>query len=730
MHKSSTAVPASEEVIQVNDQFYILATSPRVDEQTRVLKQGDTFAVFDRFGDVQPAGLGEEGIYHEGTRFLSRLRLLVNDRRPLLLSSTVREDNLLLTVDLTNPDHSVDGELVLARDTVHVFRSSFLWSGTCYNKIRVHNFALRPITVSLTLLFAADFVDIFEVRGIKRERRGTPLPPRVEDSFVELAYKGLDEVVRRTRLSFSPAPAEVSESSAHYEATIPPQRDQVFYVVVSCNWGEGLEIVPFEKAAIGAAGQLNQVRTNDAILRTSNELFNDWLNRSAADLHMMVTHTAKGPYPYAGVPWFNTVFGRDGLITALEYLWINPELARGVLGFLAATQADALRPHQDAEPGKILHEMRRGEMAALGEIPFGQYYGTVDATPLFIMLASAYYRRTADQAFIESIWSNIERGLGWIEKYGDSDGDGFYDYMRRSPKGLVTQGWKDSFDSVFHADGALADGPIALCEVQGYVYAAWRAASELAMVLGFTERAEQYIRKADRLQEKFEEAFWCEDLSTYALALDGQKRPCRVRSSNAGHCLFAGIASPLRANRVAQTLLDETSFSGFGIRTVPTTEARYNPMSYHNGSIWPHDNALIALGFARYGLQHHAQKILTGLFDASLFMDLRRMPELFCGFERRSGEGPTLYPVACAPQAWAAGSVFLLVQACLGLTIDAPRAQIRFFRPSLPESLQRLWIQNLRAGTASVDLYIERHTNDVGVSLTRREGNVDVLVVK
>jgi glycogen debranching enzyme len=730
MLKSSKVVPALEEVIQVNDRFYILATSPRVDEQTRVLKQGDTFAVFDRFGDIQPAGLGEEGLYHEGTRFLSRLRLLINERRPLLLSSTVREDNLLLTVDLTNPDHKFDGEMVLARDTIHVFRTSFLWKGICYNRIEIRNFALRPIRAPLRLVFAADFVDIFEVRGMERKRRGTSLPARVEPSFVELAYRGLDNTVRRTRISFSPPPNELSETSAAYEVEVPPQETRSLYISIACNAGEPSAAVPFEAAAASAASEMQGLRANDAMLRTSNELFNDWLNRSAADLHMMVTHTASGPYPYAGVPWFSTFFGRDGIITALEYLWINPQLARGVLGYLAATQATAVNLEQDAEPGKILHEARRGEMAALGEIPFGQYYGSVDATPLFVMLASAYYRRSADLAFIETIWPNIERALHWMEAYGDSDGDGFCDYVRKTDKGLVTQGWKDSIDSVFHADGALAEAPVALCEVQGYVYAAWRAAAELATSLGFDERAARYADNADRLQEQFEEAFWCEDLSTYALALDRHKRPCRVRTSNAGHCLFSGIANSLRALRVARTLLDEASFSGWGIRTVAASESRYNPMSYHNGSIWPHDNALIALGFARYGLQHEAQRILTGLFDASIYMDLRRMPELFCGFARRESEGPTRYPVACAPQAWAAGSVFLLVQACLGLTIDAPRAQIRFFRPALPESLQRLWIQNLRAGTALVDLYIERHPSDVSVSLVRREGNVDVLVVK
>jgi glycogen debranching enzyme len=730
MHKLSTPIHPPDEVIQVNDRFYILASSPRVDEQTRVLKQGDTFVVFDRYGDIQPAGLGEEGLYHEGTRYLSRLRLLVHDRRPLLLSSTVRGDNLLLAVDLTNSDYSVNGDVVLERDTIHVFRKSFLWRGSCYNRVQVRNFALRPIKVSLAVLFAADFVDIFEVRGMRREQRGTILAPHVEKAAIELSYRGLDDVVRRTRLSFSPTPSELSETSAVYEIEVPAHGSQEVDLCVACDTGKEREPAAFDKAVVQAAAEIDDLRTHDATIRASNELFNDWLDRSAADLHMMVTQTPNGPYPYAGVPWFNTVFGRDGIITALEYLWINPRLARGVLGYLAATQATEVNPEQDAEPGKILHETRRGEMAALGEIPFGKYYGTADATPLFVMLASAYYRRTADQAFIESIWQNIERALGWIENYGDSDGDGFCDYARKTDKGLQTQGWKDSVDSVFHADGTLAEPPVALCEVQGYVYAAWRAAAELATALGFSERAARYGGNADRLQERFEAAFWCDELSTYALALDKDKRPCRVRTSNPGHCLFAGIASSLRASRVAATLLDETSYSGWGIRTVASGESRYNPMSYHNGSIWPHDNALIALGFARYGLQHQAQRLLNGLFDASLYMDLRRMPELFCGFARRDGEGPTRYPVACAPQAWAAGSAFLLLQASLGLTIDAPRAQLRFFRPYLPESLERLWLRDLRIGSASVDLYIERHPNDVGVSLTRREGNVEVLIVK
>jgi glycogen debranching enzyme len=363
-------------------------------------------------------------------------------------------------------------------------------------------------------------------------------------------------------------------------------------------------------------------------------------------------------------------------------------------------------------------------------VPFNCYYGTIDATPLFVVLAGAYWRRTGDRAFIESIWPNVERALSWIDQYGDQDGDGFVEYSRRSKDGLASQGWKDSVDSVFHRDGTLAEGPIALCEVQGYVYAARRQAAELARVLGHGERAEALERQAEELRENFERAFWCEEISTYCLALDGQKRPCEVRASNAGHCLFAGIANRPRAWRVTHTLLNESFFSGWGVRTLEANETRYNPMSYHNGSVWPHDNAIIAAGMARYGRKDGAVKVLSGLYEASLHFDLHRMPELFCGFRQRPQEGPTLYPVACAPQAWAAGSVFLLLQACLGLDIEAPRKRICLSGPDLPAGLRSLKIRNLRVGEAKVDLVFQRYENDVATHLENREGEVEVVVVK
>ncbi len=424
------------------------------------------------------------------------------------------------------------------------------------------------------------------------------------------------------------------------------------------------------------------------------------------------------------------MFGRDGIITALQCLWMNPELARGVLSCLAATQAEAENPDQDAQPGKILHEMRSGEMAALGEVPFARYYGSIDATPLFVVLADAYQRRTADLLFIDGLWPHVERALDWIERYGDVDGDGFYEYARRSGTGLLNQGWKDSHDAIFHSDGTQAEGPIALCEVQGYVYAAKRAAARMAASLGHHGRAQALEHEAQRLRERFAKAFWCEDLGTYALALDGAKRPCRVVSSNAGHCLFSGIARPEHAVRIARTLTDEANFSGWGIRTIASTERGFNPMSYHNGSVWPHDNSIVAAGFALYGLKEAAVKVLTGLFDAALFFEMHRLPELFCGFPRRPGEAPTHYPVACSPQAWAAGAVFLCLQACLGLEVRGPTATVKFSNPVLPAFVQRMRIRNLRVGDASVDLLLVRRKDDVGISVQRRSGSVSVVTVK
>jgi glycogen debranching enzyme len=721
-----------DELLQHQNTFYIQATSSRTDDRTRVLKHGDTFAVFDRFGDVQPVGLGEQGLYHDGTRFLSRLELRVGGRRPLLLSSTVRKENDLLAVDLSNPDlKGPGGELVLARGELHVFRSKFIWQNVCYERLRISSFGRDPLHVDLTVDFDADFADIFEVRGSKRPQRGhrTEAPP--DPAGVCFVYDGLDGVRRRARIVFEPSPTELTARRATYRLELAPRQAATVIVTVGCELGDDAPaMAPLDQAFVSLTGELSRACFSGPRIQATSDELDEWIARSISDLQMMTTDTPQGAYPYAGVPWFSTPFGRDGIITAMEALWFEPALAKGVLGFLAATQADETAPERDAQPGKILHEARGGEMAALGEVPFGRYYGSVDATPLYVMLAAAYLRRTGDVAFIRSLAPHVDRALAWIERDGDLDGDGFVEYARQTPKGLVQQGWKDSHDSVFHADGTLADGPIALCEVQGYVYAAFHAAAEIATTLGRPGHAETYLRKAQVLRARFAERFWDRELGTYVLALDGEKRPCRVRTSNAGHALWTGIAEPAHARAVAETLMRDEGFSGWGIRTLAASEARYNPMSYHNGSVWPHDNALVAAGFSRYGFADLGLRVFTAMLAASATVDLRRLPELFCGFTRRPGEGPTLYPVACAPQAWASAAVFMLLGAALGISIDGARGEIAFNHPVLPAGLGELRINGLQVGSGRIDLLIETQPHDVGLTVLRRDPSVSVVVVK
>ena len=519
-------------------------------------------------------------------------------------------------------------------------------------------------------------------------------------------------------------------SALHFSLRLAAGEEQSFEFTFAFETGNQASAMGgFDESLESASKAISGPDRIPPIIGTSNEKFDTWIERSRADLNMLLTAGPCGSYPYAGVPWFSTPFGRDGIITALQCLWVSPSMARGVLSYLTATQAKEFSAEQDAEPGKILHEAREGEMAALGEIPFRRYYGSVDATPLYLMLAGAYYRRTGDLEFIQSIWPGIELALNWIDQYGDLDHDGFVEYNRKSPTGLVQQGWKDSQDSIFHADGTLAESPIALCEVQGYVYKAKRGIAEVAAALGRTDLARRLSEDALLMQERFERAFWSERIGSYALALDAAKRQCEVRASNSGHALFCGIAGPERARLVSEQLTSENFFNGWGIRTIAEGEARYNPMSYHDGSVWPHENSLIAAGFEQYRLTGLSAKVMSGLFEAAAHFELDRLPELFCGFARRAGKAPTAYPVACSPQAWSAGAAFLLLQSSMGLSIDAARKQIVLTRPVLPEFLEQVRVRNIVAGQASVDLMLFRSGHAVAVTVERRDGDVDVVVL-
>ncbi len=725
---ASQIVTAAAVELVSESPFYIPMTGPGA-RPRRSLKHDDTFIVLDSHGDIGASAGGPDGLFNADTRYLARLELVLDDVQPLLLGSNLRDDNSSLTVDLTNPDIYRNGRIVLQKDMLHVLRTIFLWRGTAYQRIALHNHGDRPASFDLVLLFDNDFADLFEVRGERRLRRGVGCSKLLGPADVALEYRGLDGKLRSTALHFDPRPTRLAVNGATYHFDLAPQQTSSLFVAVSCDKPAAAEPVPFFRGLLAHRREMRRSNAGATSIETSNDIFNEVLCQSMADLNILMTDTAQGRYPYAGIPWYSTTFGRDGIITALQMLWIDPRVARGVLRRLAFYQAKTVDPLADAQPGKILHEMRGGEMAALREVPFAQYYGSVDATPLFVLLAGLYVERTGDEETLAELWPAVEAALRWIDGAGDPDRDGFVEYQRASEQGLANQGWKDSYDAIFHADGRLAEGYIALAEVQGYVFAGKQLAARCASRLGKHDQARRLDAEAQQLAARFEKAFWCEELGTYALALDGDKQPCKVRTSNAGQLLFSGMVREDRARMVAADLMRPHFFTGWGIRTVARGEIRYNPMSYHDGSIWPHDNALIVLGLARYGLKHSVEHVFKALFDAATYMDLRRLPELFCGFRREKGRGPTLYPVACAPQAWASATPFTLLEAALGLEFDASHGEIRLRNPRLPAFLNEVVLRDLQLGPSFVDLRVRRHGDDVSLEVLRTRGQIRVSIV-
>ncbi len=696
-----------------------------------VLKRDDAFVVADSGGDIRTDRHIDHGFYVNDTRHLSQFELRVGGVRPLRLAANLTHDSALLSIDLANPDvYGVGDQRPLLREQIHLSRDLFIWQKTLFERVAVHSFSPEPLLVVLQHVFDADYFDIFEVRGESRPLRGEILPVEGGRRYVRLGYVGRDGIHRDTTLWFDQRPDRLTPTASFHELKLPPGGKATLAMRIVARQFEPPApnfSPPPLKDSYRSARRAQRRRFEDTVrIVTSNELFNQWLNRAVSDLHLLTTETEHGLYPYAGIPWFNTAFGRDGLITALQCLWFHPDLAKGVLRFLAATQARERDPRRDAAPGKILHETRRSEMARLGEVPFGAYYGSVDSTPLFVMLAGAYFDRTEDRTVLDEIWPAVEAALGWIDTDGDVDADGFVEYRRESESGLRNQGWKDSEDAISHADGRLAEGAIALAEVQGYVYAAKRAASRLAAMRGDTAAADRFRGQAERLQERFVKAYWSDELGSFALALDGAKQPCRVLASNAGHLLLSGIVPEALAPRLVESLMSPAMYSGWGIRTLGADERRYNPMSYHNGSVWPHDTALIGLGLARYGYRSEAVRLLTGLFDASLYMPLHRMPELFCGFARRPAKRPAAYAEACAPQAWSSAAALSLLDAILGLEVDAREHKACIQQPVLPAYLDSVRLEGIRLGDASASLEFVRERDRVAVTVTDFRGDIEI----
>lgn len=672
----------------------------RAPDRLYTLKEGDVFLVCDAFGDVHGVA---DGLFHNDTRLLSRLTLRLDGSAPALLSSAVGRDNVIFTANATNRPLAPIGAAATPEGVVHLERKRLIWEGRLYERIRCVNYGDAPATLPLNFTFDADFKDMFEVRGQVRARRGRRARPVVRPSGVQFQYEGLDGASRDCVIAFSETPFEHDANRASIRLNLAPHTPKDLYLEIGAAPGPPPSAQRFRRASLQAKVAMRRRLRRGSRVRTTSRLFNAWLDKSRADLALLTTDLPTGPYPYAGIPWFSTTFGRDAILTAWQLLWLDPTLARGVLAYLAETQAGEYSSFHDAAPGKILHEARRGEMAARGEIPFGRYYGGVDTTCLFVALAAAYLDRTDDRAFLDRIWPALLAASGWMDSFAASDDLGLIRYERGAETGLLNQGWKDSHDSVFHADGRSPEGPIALVEVQGYAYAAYCGMARMAAQRFDRERAEACRRRAEQIRTAVESRFWMPDAGYYGLALDGENALCRVKASNAGHLLFVGLPSPDRGQAVMRTLLGAGFANGWGLRTLASDQPRYNPMSYHNGSVWPHDTAMCAIGFRRYGGADAVPRILSALFEAAVHFDMR-LPELFCGFPRRPGEPPVAYPVACLPQAWAAASVFGVLQACLGLQVDGVRRELHLRSPRLPAGVGELRLENLPVGRRRLDL--------------------------
>jgi len=692
----------------------------------QALKDADTFLVADAWGDLKG---GADGLFHRDTRILSRFAFTVGMVRPSRLSSGVSRDNVFFTAHTTNRPLPPMGGRSAPAGVIHLERRRFIWDSRMFERVRMVNHGIEDVILPLAFDFAADFADIFQVRGTLRNKRGTVETPTPDGRRVTFAYKGLDDVLRTSCLAFSEPPARLGASRAEFLFSLPQGRALDLYIECGPDLCTTPDALRWRENAVAARLAMRRRRRRGASVRgPRSPRFNAWLDQSRADVALLTTDLTTGPYPYAGTPWFSTPFGRDGIITAWQMLWLDPSLARGVLTYLAQRQATEIDAFKDAQPGKIMHETRGGEMSALGEVPFGLYYGGVDTTCLFVALAGAYARRTGDLDLIRALWPNLVAATEWMRDYGDSNGDGLIDYQRAAETGLSNQGWKDSEDSIFHADGRFPKGPVALLEVQGYAFAAWQAMAELGERLT-DGRARAWQMRAEELRQRVEERFWLEDQKFYAIALDGDGNPCEAIGSNAGHLLFTGLPTVTRAEAVTHRLLGTEFRSGWGIRTLARGQARFNPMSYHNGSVWPHDTSLAVAGMARYGERDAVAMILGEIYAAASHFQMR-LPELFCGFEREPGEGPIAYPVACLPQAWAAGSVFLMLQSALGIEIDALSKTVTIDAATLPTGIERLTVSGLQVGEASVDLAFERLGDQVVVMPRNRVGELRIVTTR
>ncbi len=723
-------------------------------QPTLTLKEDELFLITDTLGNI--AGfIGDDmaasmGLFCNDTRFLSRLELQIDGRPPVLLNSTA-EKGFMLSVLCTNPQIET-GSTILRGDSLGIRREIVLSDGL-FEEIEVCNYSTQAVSFELSLSFDADFVDLFEVRGAKRAQRGKILrevredsklslelkaessQPRYQSSRIEdltLAYQGLDQSLVESYIQFVHClPDELKGYTAIWRLNLASHETQKLGYRLQMFTDKKLTSQaspPGTLVQAKAAESLEEQTWSQQVTRISSDdpTFNQIIERAQQDIYLLRQTFGKNKALSAGVPWFSTLFGRDSIISASQTLILDPTIARDTLTVLAQYQGKVEDEWRDEQPGKILHELRVGEMARCGEVPHTPYYGTVDATPLWLMLYAEYYAWTHDRETLERLWPNARAAMEWVDR--NCRDLGYLNYARKSKRGLANQGWKDSEDCIVDRKGQIATGPIALAEVQAYVYAAKMRLSEIARLRKRIDLSDRWQEEARALKVRFNRDFWVEDQDYCALALDGEGHQVDSISSNPGHCLHLGILDDEKAHSVAERLRATDMFNGWGIRTLSSLSPAYNPMGYHVGSVWPHDNALIAMGLRSLGITDQALELSKSLFDMTLHQPYKRPPELFCGYGRTNDNAPVQYPVACSPQAWATGSIFQLLQMMANLVPDAPSNCLRIIEPALPESMNRLSFQNLRVGSTLVDLEFERSGSTTACRVARKRGNLRVFI--
>ncbi|HEU5452404.1 MAG TPA: glycogen debranching N-terminal domain-containing protein [Terriglobales bacterium] len=689
------------------------------------LIDGKTFLSTTVAGDICPAGAPDVGFFHDDTRFLSQMELRLGGHRSVVLSSST-EKTFSAQIELTTGNITLRDSFDLPENTVHIRRQQLLANDTFFDRLTFENFNLSPVRVLVEMLYEADFVDVFQVRGCARSDHGQYYKPIVKGNTLAFYYRGLDNILRHTLVEFDPAPEQVADTVARWELELPPLRQiQLNFRVRPFVEGHATRSTSYDQGASLRERReaFERWEAESTRIKSSNEVFDEAMRTATADFHALQIPEGDQHVIAAGIPWFATMFGRDSIIAAYQSLSLNPQLAADTLRVLARHQGTEVNDWRDEEPGKILHEYRTGEMTRCGEMPFGPYYGSIDATPLWLILLAETYNWTADDELVRELLPAAYRALEWIASYGDLDGDCFVEYLRRSPRGLANQGWKDSWDANIHRDGTIAKPPIALVEVQGYVYDAKYRMASLLRTFGDSVNAERLRKEASDLAKRFEKAYWMPARGFYAMGLDAEKKQIQIVSSNPGHLLFTRIVSKDRARAIVSRLMRDDMFSGWGWRTVSSDEKVFNPLSYHRGSVWPHDNSLIAHGMALMDFRSAALRCFTTLFQASLEFRDYRLPELFCGVQRHEYDEPVHYPVSCSPQAWASGAMILMLLSVLGIRPSAQRRELNIINPELPDWMEHLHLRNLRIGNSRVGLDFSRRGSRTFCNVVDVEGD-------